>query len=163
MTQYNPPPSPSPPRLPASLFLKPTKHTNHIPQGTTLGAEIAGAWKRPLFVGGWAHSDDSAMSSPSSSSQEPSTHGGLVRTISHRTIAQPVRPPRERFDINPLALLLHKTEDAYSLHLKNFLQKRPRCRIAGSARRCHDHPPLRRISGGKHGTKGRGGGRGCLP
>ncbi|CAM9957572.1 unnamed protein product [Pylaiella littoralis] len=30
-------------------------------QGTALGAEIAGAWKRPLFVGGWTHSDDAAI------------------------------------------------------------------------------------------------------
>lgn len=26
-------------------------------QGTLLGAGIAGAWRRPLFVGGWTHSD----------------------------------------------------------------------------------------------------------
>lgn len=25
---------------------------------TGLGAAIAGAWRRPLFVGGWSHSDD---------------------------------------------------------------------------------------------------------
>ncbi|CAM9314351.1 unnamed protein product [Scytosiphon promiscuus] len=36
-------------------------------QGTGLGAEIAGAWKRPLFVGGWTHSDDTGASPPSSS------------------------------------------------------------------------------------------------
>lgn len=29
-------------------------------KGTSLGLTIAGAWRRPLFVGGWTHSDDTS-------------------------------------------------------------------------------------------------------
>ncbi|CAM9461977.1 unnamed protein product [Ectocarpus fasciculatus] len=45
-------------------------------QGTGCGAEIAGAWKRPLFVGGWTHSDDAAEPASPSSPLPPTGQEG---------------------------------------------------------------------------------------
>ncbi|CAM9472142.1 unnamed protein product [Ectocarpus sp. 4 AP-2014] len=69
------------PRFPFSLEELPHFHkargTTHeafalwYNQGTGCGAEIAGAWKRPLFVGGWTHSDDAAEPASRSSSSPP--------------------------------------------------------------------------------------------
>ncbi|CAM9324494.1 unnamed protein product, partial [Hapterophycus canaliculatus] len=72
-------------------------------QGTDLGAEIAGAWKRPLFVGGWTHSHDTAASPPPPS-QLPAQEGESTFNLQTPSVFVDIRVPKAA-----AALLGHHT------------------------------------------------------
>eukprot|EP00903_Cladosiphon_okamuranus_P013418 g12500.t2 len=123
-------------------------------QGTGLGAEIAGAWKRPLFVGGWTHSDDSPAVplSPSSSSSLAPLEGETTFNLQTPSVFIDIRVP------NAGAALLghHRGFDTMTdLHLRLFARRHA---FAGYTRLEPLPLPGETLETGRGGSGGGGGG-----